>query len=201
MTDNKPTLAQVAGKRPRKKFLRYEWFKCKKLGLAWRRPVGLHSKTRQGRKGKPPVVNAGYGHPVATRGMLNGFKPFIIRNVADLQRVDVKRHAPIIASVVGLRTAAEIATKAEQMGITILNTKKIAHAQHRVRMIVKNRADRANAEKKPEVKHDGKQHEVHGTPVVKHETPVVKHEMPVVKHELTHDIKHETKPAAVIVKK
>ncbi|MEM7813380.1 MAG: eL32 family ribosomal protein [Candidatus Aenigmatarchaeota archaeon] len=132
------------GKR-RSRFLRYEWFKCKKLGMKWRRPVGLHSKMRQGRKGKPPKVNAGFGHAAARRGMVGGYFPVVVQNVADLARIDREKQAAVLASGLGLRTVAEIVMKAEQCGVVILNKEKIAAAQHRMRVIERQRAERAKA--------------------------------------------------------
>lgn len=160
MTDDKskqtaaPAGATKSERKPRKKFLRYEWFKCKKLGLKWRRPVGLHSKVRQGRKGKPPQVNAGFGHAVAERGKINGYVPVVVQNVADLERVDTKKQVAVLASALGMQAAIEMAVKAKQLGVTILNTEKLERAQHRVWMINKQREDKTKAktETKPEVK-------------------------------------------------
>jgi len=113
--------------------------------MKWRRPVGLHSKMRQGRKGKPPQVNAGFGHAAATRGMVDGYMPVVVQNVADIARIDRERQAAVLASSLGLRAVAELVAKAEQHGVVILNKEKIRAAQHRSRVIAKQRAERAKA--------------------------------------------------------
>lgn len=161
---NDATVTTV-GKKQRRKFLRYEWFKCKKLGLNWRRPVGLHSKVRQGRKGKPPQVNVGFGHAAATRGFVNGVVPaIVIQNMADLERVAATNKVVIVAAGLGMRAATEISKKAEQLGVRILNAEKIERAQHRVWTINKQREERTKAKtevksesKKPETKKETKE--------------------------------------------
>jgi len=178
---------KITGKKQRKKFLRYEWFKCKKLGLKWRRPVGLHSKVRQGRKGKPPQVNAGFGHARATRGFVNGVVPaVVIQNMTDLERVAAKTKTVIIASGLGMRAANEIAKKAEQLGVTILNAEKLERAQHRVWTINKQREDRTKA--KTETKTEAK-----AKPETKPEAKV--EAKPVMKPEVTERLKQEVKTA------
>jgi len=154
MSDDKNNQAPVKGKKQRRVFSRYEHFKCAKLGLKWRRPRGLHSKVRQGRKGKPPQVNIGYGHPRATRGLVNGYAPAYVNNVEDLRDCAKSVKAVIIASGVGLRTVGDIAKEAEKLGVKILNGRKIQAANHRVYMIEKQRAERikAKTEVKPEAK-------------------------------------------------
>lgn len=160
MTDAKDNQTSLKGKKQRRVFARYEHFKLAKLGLKWRRPRGLHSKVRQGRKGKPPQVNVGYGRPVAERGMLNGYVPIVVQNIADLGKIDTKRgQAAILASGLGLRKVAEISKKAKQLGIVILNKEKIATANARAWMINKQREERAKAktEAKTETRADTKE--------------------------------------------
>jgi len=142
---------EPARKQQRKRFVRYEWFKCKKLGLKWRRPRGLHSKMRQGRKGKPPQVNIGFGKRATDRGMLNGYAPIIVQSLSDLARVDVKKQqAAVLASGLGLRKAGEIVKKAEQSGIVILNDEKAVASRARAWMIDKQREERAKAKTEAE---------------------------------------------------
>lgn len=112
----------------KRKFLRQNWFRYKKLGKKWRRPRGRHSKMRTRRKGKPPRPSIGYKKQKEIRGTVQGFKPILISNVNDLDKIKIGE-AIIISSRVGLKKALEISKKAEDLGIKILNPRKIRKAE------------------------------------------------------------------------
>jgi len=112
-------------KREKPDYFRPFWWKkraLKKKKESWRRPHGNHSKVRLRQKGKPPMVETGYGSPREVRGLLpNGKTPIIIHNVRELEFVDKEREAIIIASTVGRKKRAEIVQKANELGIEIFN--------------------------------------------------------------------------------
>ncbi len=108
--------------RKRVEFHRQEWFRYKKLGDAWRKPRGKHSKQREHLKIRPPVVDAGYRSPAAVRGMHpSGYYEVLVHNVSDLEKIDPKRQAARIASSVGKKKRENISKKAEELNIKLLN--------------------------------------------------------------------------------
>ncbi len=103
-------------------FLRQEWFRYKKLGEKWRRPKGIHSKMRRHYKYRPPVVSIGYGSPRKVRGLHpSGFEEVMVHNKSQLDGIDPKRQAVRIGGGVGYRKRLEIETKADELGIRVLN--------------------------------------------------------------------------------
>ncbi len=108
--------------RKRVEFHRQEWFRYKKLGDAWRKPRGKHSKQREHLKRRPPVVDAGYRSPAAVRGMHpSGYYEVLVHNAGDLEKIDPKRQAARIASSVGKKKREDISKKAEELNIKLLN--------------------------------------------------------------------------------
>ncbi len=96
--------------------------KKKKLADYWRRPDGIHNKTRYAVKGKTPLVEAGYGSPAAVRGLHpSGFEEVLVRTPKDIESLKVGRQAARIAHTVGSRKRAIIEKKAAELGLKILN--------------------------------------------------------------------------------
>lgn len=109
-------------KRKRPAFRRQEWFRYKKLGKSWRKPRGLHSKTRRGLKYRPKMVSVGYRSPRKARGLHpSGFRDALIHNVKELEVLDPKTQAARIGHSVGTRKRVEIEARADEIGIRILN--------------------------------------------------------------------------------
>ena len=103
-------------------FRRQEWFRYKRLGESWRRPKGLHSKYRRNLKYRPKLVRIGFRTPKAARGLHpSGFEEVLVYNVKDLEKIDPDRQAARIGRTVGTRKRMEIISKADELGIKILN--------------------------------------------------------------------------------
>ncbi|VVB89130.1 50S ribosomal protein L32e [uncultured archaeon] len=103
-------------------FLQTDSHKKKKLKDYWRRPDGIHNKTRYALKGKCPLVEAGYGSPALVRGLHpSGFDEVIVNNPKDLEVLEVERQAARIAHTVGERKRSLIEKKASEMGLKVLN--------------------------------------------------------------------------------
>lgn len=106
-------------------FRRQEWFRYKKLGgknAPWRRPRGMHSKMRRHYKYRPPVVSIGYRTPAEARGLHpSGFEEVLVYRPEDLESVDAKLQAARVGGTVGARKQALIVSKADEMGIRVLN--------------------------------------------------------------------------------
>jgi ribosomal protein L32E len=105
------------------KFLRHTSHKYSKLGLRrkkkqiWRRPTGRDNKMREQRRGKPAIVSIGYSTDKKERGNVNGKTPVIVRNVADVQKIQ-KNQIAILAKI-GKKNKIEIAKKAKELKIEI----------------------------------------------------------------------------------
>lgn len=108
------------GRKP--EFKRQEWFRYKKLGCSWRRPRGMHSKTRRHYKYRPNVVSVGYCSPKEVKGLHpSGFEEVMVFNQRDLEGIDPKTQAAMIGHTVGSRKREMILEKADELGIRILN--------------------------------------------------------------------------------
>jgi large subunit ribosomal protein L32e len=106
-------------------FRRQEWFRYKKLGTAWRRPRGIQSKARKHKGYRVNVVSIGYGAPAEARNLHpSGFKEIMVYNPADLDKIDPKVQAARIGHSVGTRKRVAIETKAEELGIRVLNPRR-----------------------------------------------------------------------------
>ncbi|MEM0492409.1 MAG: 50S ribosomal protein L32e [Candidatus Thermoplasmatota archaeon] len=105
-------------------FLRQEWFRYKRIPMKWRRPRGISSKMRMHKKYRPSVVRVGFRGPSITRGLHpSGFEDILVYNTRDLERLDPKTQAARIGSTVGSKKRVEIAKRAEELNIRILNMK------------------------------------------------------------------------------
>jgi len=112
--------AVISGRRPA--FHRQEWFRYPTLGDKWRRPKGIHSKMKRGLKRRPPMVEIGYGGPVASRGLHpSGFEEVLVYNVEDLDKINAKTQAARIGGTVGSKKRLTIESRAKELGIRVLN--------------------------------------------------------------------------------
>ncbi len=103
-------------------FRRQEWFRYKRLGDHWRRPRGKHSKMREHKGYRLPVVDSGYRGPRKVRGLHpSGFREVLVHTPKDLEKVNPEREAVRIASRVGVRKRREIEKLAEERNIKVLN--------------------------------------------------------------------------------
>ncbi len=117
-------LLDVRKKQKSKKptFLQTDSHKKKKLKDYWRRPDGIHNKTRYSQKGKCPRVERGFGSPALVRGLHpSGFAEVIVDNPKGLGSLNVEKMAGRIAHTVGARKRFLIEKKAAELGLKILN--------------------------------------------------------------------------------
>ncbi|GGM72070.1 50S ribosomal protein L32e [Thermogymnomonas acidicola] len=113
---------KVEQARKRPAFRRQEWFRYKKLGDAWRKPRGKHSKMREHLARRPPVVDSGFRSPRIVRGLHpSGFREVLVNNVSELERLDRNREAARIASKVGAKKREAILKRADELGIRVIN--------------------------------------------------------------------------------
>ena len=128
-----------------KRFMRWDAFKLKRLGIAWRKPRGRHNKQRLRKKRKKLIerieegkvkhkymealINAAFGKlpgigrkkPESERGKIKGLVPRRVSNLKDLEGIDKEREGVIIASQVGKRKREEILKYCKEAGLKVLN--------------------------------------------------------------------------------
>ncbi len=115
---------EIARRRPL--FRRQEWFRYKKLGEAWRKPKGKHSKLREHRKYRPPVVDSGFRGPRAVRYLHpSGYRDVLVHNEKELEKLDPSLDAIRIGASVGMRKREIIEKRAMELGFKILNPKVV----------------------------------------------------------------------------
>ena len=121
--DEKQALSIRAAKRRKKPhFRRQEWFRYVRVSNNWRKPRGIHSKTRRNFLYRPPKVSMGYRGPKMVRGRHpSGFEDILVHNPKDLEGLDPKKQAARIGHTVGTRKRNDIKVKADELGIRILN--------------------------------------------------------------------------------
>ena len=109
-------------KRRTPEFLREEWFRYKRIPRNWRRPDGITSKMRINLKYRPSKVRVGFRGPKEVRGLHpSGFEEVIVHNSTDLESINPKIQAARISSTVGTKKRVDIAKRAEELKIRILN--------------------------------------------------------------------------------
>ncbi len=90
--------------------------------LSWRRPRGLQSKQRRHYGYRAQIVRIGYRSPAAVRGLVpSGFRPVLVRGAPDLEGIDAKVEAAVIARTVGTRRRLILEEAARKLGIRVLN--------------------------------------------------------------------------------
>ena len=120
-----------------KRFKSQDHFRYKKLGKRWRKPVGLQSKLRLKKGGSGLRPSMGYGTP-------HKKQPVLIFTERDFEK-DCAAGA-ILSSNVGSRKAVVLAAKAKELGITILNMKKVKRAKRLAKEITENKGEKKKKE-------------------------------------------------------
>ncbi|MHA1883360.1 MAG: 50S ribosomal protein L32e [Candidatus Thorarchaeota archaeon] len=120
---DKRLLRIAAAKKKRKPRFRHEQaHRWVRVSDSWRRLRGIDSATREKRKGRIAMVEAGYRSPKAVRGLHpSGYIEMAVNRPADLEGLDPDVHAIKIAGAVGLRKRQVIIEKAEKMMLRVLN--------------------------------------------------------------------------------
>ena len=108
-------------------FRRQEWFRYKRLSrTGWRRPKGLQSKQRLNRKYRSSRVRIGHRKVASVRGLhSSGFEEVLIHGPDELEELDPKTQAVRIGATVGNRRRLKIHSRADDLGLRILNRRDI----------------------------------------------------------------------------
>ena len=103
-------------------FLRDEGFRYKRIPKNWRRPTGYTSKLRINLKYRPSKVRVGFRAPKIVRGLhSSGFQEVMVHTVKELDIIDPKKQAVRIGGTVGTKKRLEIAKRADELAIRVLN--------------------------------------------------------------------------------
>lgn len=111
----------------RPKFVRQESWRYVRLAENWRKPKGIDNKMRKQVSGVPPLVKVGYRGPKKARGLHpSGYNDRLIHNIRDLEKLNPKVDAARIGHSVGRRKRIDIVSKANTLGVKVLNKGNIA---------------------------------------------------------------------------
>jgi len=126
--ETKARLAKRAAQMKKQpKFRRQEWYRYYRLSRSgWRKPKGMQSKQRLNMKYRTPMARVGYGKISAVRGLHpSGFEDILVNQPSDLEGLDPERQAIRISATVGNRKRARIHDRADDLGLRVLNRRKI----------------------------------------------------------------------------
>ncbi len=151
-------------KRKKPKFKRTDWnrkprFNSRAKKIKWRKAYGRDSKIRLSRKGRTPSPSIGYRMPKASRGLIKGMKPILVKNLSDLKKIG-KGEAGIISGKIGIKKKIVLANEVLKAKVALLNfdaqkfldgVKKKAEEKKKAKEKVK-KEEKKTEEKKTEAK-------------------------------------------------
>ena len=107
-------------------FKRTEWFRYKRLSRSgWRAPHGMDNKQRRNYKYRSSLVRVGHGKVAAARGLHpSGFREVMVHNTGDLEVIDPETEAARVGKTVGGRKREQIYSRADELGIRVLNRRR-----------------------------------------------------------------------------
>jgi large subunit ribosomal protein L32e len=106
-------------------FLRDEGFRYKRIPKNWRRPNGITSKLRINLNYRPSKVRVGFRAPKLVRGLhSSGFEEVMIHTTKELETINPKKQAVRIGGTVGTKKRLEIAKRAAELDIRVLNMRE-----------------------------------------------------------------------------
>ena len=107
-------------------FRRTEWFRYTRLSRSgWRAPHGMDNKQRRNYKYRGSLVRIGHGKVAEARFLHpSGFREIMVHNIADLETVDPETQAARVGSTVGGRKREHIYSRADELGIRVLNRRR-----------------------------------------------------------------------------
>jgi large subunit ribosomal protein L32e len=126
--ETKANLAiRAAQMKKQPKFRRQEWYRYYRLSrTGWRKPKGMQSKQRLNMKYRTPMARVGYRKISAVRGLhSSGFEDVLVNQPSDLDGLDPERQAIRVSASVGNRKRSKIHDRADDLGLRVLNRRKI----------------------------------------------------------------------------
>ena len=107
-------------------FQRQESWRYVRIHDPWRKPKGIDSHMRLSVKGWPALVKVGYRVPRKVRGLHpSGYRDVVVHNVNELETLSPQSDAARLAAGVGRKKKIEIAKRARELGIRVLNGRNL----------------------------------------------------------------------------
>lgn len=107
-------------------FRRFESWRYVRIHEPWRKPKGVDNHMRLSVKGWPHLVKIGYRVPKSVRYLHpSGYRDVLVHNVAELEKLSPDVDAARIVAGVGRRKRIEIAKRARELSIRILNGRNL----------------------------------------------------------------------------
>lgn len=146
-------------KKRKPRFLRSGAGLVKRVSKIWRRPSGLQTKIRLGRKSHRANVSPGWGSPNIVKGLHpSGLKEVLVANREQLAAVNPKSEGAVLVGTTGMKRRLELIKAAQQLNVTILNlnTKKFLENAEEQLKVRRERKKAKVAPKKVEPKKEEK---------------------------------------------
>tara|TARA_B110001452_G_scaffold85097_1_gene69542 strand:+ start:4313 stop:4993 length:681 start_codon:yes stop_codon:yes gene_type:complete len=117
---------RAAQKKATPSFRRTEWFRYKRLSRSgWRKPHGMDNKQRRNYRYRSSLVRIGHGKVNAASGLHpSGFEEVMVHNSTELDHIDAETQAARVGGTVGGRKRANIYSRADELGIRVLNRRR-----------------------------------------------------------------------------
>ena len=107
-------------------FRRFESWRFVRIHSPWRKPKGIDNHMRLSVKGWPHLVKVGYRVPKKVRNLHpSGLRDVLVYNLAQLESLSPSADAARFASGVGKRKRIEMAKRAKELGIRVLNGRNL----------------------------------------------------------------------------
>jgi large subunit ribosomal protein L32e len=107
-------------------FRRFESWRFVRIHEPWRKPKGVDNHMRLSVNGWPHLVKIGYRVPKQVRDLHpSGLRDVLVHNLVELESLTPSVDAARFAAGVGRRKRVELAKRAKELGIRVLNGRNL----------------------------------------------------------------------------